>query len=447
VQSPSQYLGKAPLALAVILFLVVGGQLSEFFHDYRSLTQSSSARADIPNDFPGYYVAAQIARNPRDHRLYYLPGNPLQVLLGNAPKDTPWTTTARTDGFNSTLPFNCPPFAAWLLQPLSFFSWPVALLLWRIALLGMLLLSVYLALLIAGGDNLLLHFVLVATAALSFFPSKETLFQGQLDPLILLTWVAGVYLQKVNRPVWSALLFAIGTVVKVSPIAVVGIFLLRRQWKWLASYAAWCAILMGISISRLGWENHVIWAMQVMPVLSRGAPYFANKSIAGLLYEVYLRRVPLQLDFQIPGLLTRVASLLNLCIYGGTLIYFWWKNRVANAIVYELVVMALTALAMSPLVWRHYYVLALLPLIVLWLRPGNDRWEWLVLAVSTLAIGTVFVDYVIVAVRHPVLDILSGGVIPLATLALLFLLLRHYPAVRREVFVPTRVPVAAYKAV
>lgn len=408
---------------------MLGSQLVRLLHEYRTVTHTVAGWNDLPEDFPSYYVAAETARNPADHRLYYLPEKPFLLILGDVPKDTPWARTAQAHGFKSSLPFNCPPFAAWFLEPLSLFPWQVSLLLWRITIIGLVLLSIYFALLLTETESLLLPFVLIAAAAFSFFPFTESVFQGQIDAIVLFTWVAGAYLQKTNRPVWSALLFALGTMVKVSPIIVVGVFLLRRQWKWLVSYAAWVGILVGFSIWRLGWENHVLWAVHVLPVLSHGAPYFANKSIAALIYETYLGRVPLDPDFQIPAFLFRVVSILNFCIYGGTLFYFWRKNRRDTAITYELIVMALLALLISPLTWRHYYLLALLPLVFLWIRVRGNA---LVLAAATLAIGMVFPDYLIVLVRNPVVDILMSTLVPLATLSLLFMLLVGYAAPERS---------------
>ena len=97
--------------------------------------------------------------------------------------------------------------------------------------------------------------------------------------------------------------------------------------KWLFSFAGWCLLLLAVSIWRLGWENHVLWAIRVFPALSQGVPYFANKSLSALIYELYLGRVPLELDFSIPVVLSRLVSLLNLGIFCGTLYYFWRRNR------------------------------------------------------------------------------------------------------------------------
>src|SRR4029077_16457230 len=80
-----------------------------------------------------------------------------------------------------------------------------------VALSAMMLASIYLTLPLAGTDHLFLRLVLSATAVFSFFPFTETLFQGQIDPIIVLLCVAGIYLFRAEHPVWSALCFAVGT--------------------------------------------------------------------------------------------------------------------------------------------------------------------------------------------------------------------------------------------
>lgn len=429
VSSPGRR--KTYLGLLVVLVILLSGQGQRFLHDYHTVVHTASDLADVPGDFRVYYVAANVAGQHGDRQLYYPFDKTFSTLLGTVPKGTAWNRIAKADGFEKgTMAFVYSPFGALLLEPLSYMRWPLALLFWRIIMSAMMLGSIYLALLLTETTQPLVPFVILVAAVFSFFPFTETMYQGQIDPIILLCWVGGVYLIKKDRPVWSALLFAIGTLIKVSPVIVVGLFLLRRQWKWLASYMAWCVSLLGISIWRLGWENHWIWATKIFPALSQGLPHYANKSLLSLIYEVYLWRVPMDIDLAPPHLLGQIFSILNVLLYGGTLFYFWRRTRGTSAITYELTVLALLALVISPVAWRHHFLLALLPLIFLWFRSRDDWRDSLVLAVSTLAMGTVLVDYVIVAVRVPFVDLLLAALLP-GTNILLFIvaLANHEPRI------------------
>ena len=66
-----------------------------------------------------------------------------------------------------------------------------------------------------------------------FFPFRNTLVCGQVNVSILFVWTLGVYLLKRQRPMASALCFALGTVLKISPVVAVPFLALRRQWRWL----------------------------------------------------------------------------------------------------------------------------------------------------------------------------------------------------------------------
>jgi hypothetical protein len=214
--------------------------------------------------------------------------------------------------------------------------------------------------------------------------------------------------------------------VKVSPVVVVGLFLLRRQWRWLLSYAVWMGVLIGISVWRLGWENHALFFRSVLPELSRGVAYYANKAPAALIFELYLHRVPVISQYDVPTWLTALVKAGNFLIYCAVLLFFWKKNERPLAMVYELVTLALVTILISPVSWRHHYLLTLIPIIYLWARVG-ERWrDILVLAAATLAIGTVFPDYVIVASLNPVLDLVLSSLIPLTSFLLLLVLCRNY---------------------
>ncbi len=428
VYPPAQN-ARLAACLVVVLLLVLSGQLRRLLQEYRYTTDRSSATSVVPNDFPVYYTVAIVAGQAGDHRLYY-PSGRQGMLLGSVSPDTPWGQTARAAGFDSTLHFIYPPFTALLLRPLSLARWQASLLAWRIALSGLMLVSIYLTLLLGGKDDLMLKFVLSTAAVFSFFPFTEAIFQGQIDPIIVFLWVAGVYLVRAQRPVWSALCFALGTMVKVSPVVVVGLFLLRRQWKWLISYLAWMALLTGIAVWRLGWENHALWFTQVLPELSNGIAYYANKSPAALIFELYLHRVPVLSPHDVPSWLSLIVKGVNFLVYCAVLLYFWKKNRRPTAMVYELVTCALVTILISPVSWRHHYLLALIPVVYMWVGLAERWWDIIVLAVATLVMGAVFPDYLVVTSSSPGLNLVLSNLIPVASFLLLLVLCKNYELIK-----------------
>jgi hypothetical protein len=90
--------------------------------------------------------------------------------------------------------------------------------------------------------------------------------------------------------------------------------------------------------------------------------------------------------------------------------------------VHELITLALVTLLVSPVSWRHHYVLALMPLLYMWNIAAEKRLDIVVLTIATLAVGTVLPDYVLATIQNPVLDIALAGIVPISSLLLLWAL-------------------------
>ena len=141
-----------------------------------------------------------------------------------------------------------------------------------------------------------------------------------MDALVLLLWVLGVYFVKTRTSIASAFCFALATMIKISPALAVGVFLLRRQWRWLIAYSLWMGAFLATGVWQLGWNNHVFWFSRVLPMLSGGVPYFASKSLPSFIADLYLHQVPLEMQ-NLPALPLGIALLskvLSLAIYLGT---------------------------------------------------------------------------------------------------------------------------------
>lgn len=416
-------------ACSTVLLLLLSPVAQRQLQDFRGLRASDI----VGEDFSIYYVAAKVARQPSDRLLYYPAddGRKLSVrnLLDAVPSDTPWGKVARSAGFRDTGRFMAPPFTALLLEPLTLMRPAMALLLWRLASILMLVAATYFTCaLVDGYRQRAVLFVVSVAAMLSFFPFLETLYQGQVDALVLLLWVLGVYLVKAKSPIRSALCFALATLIKASPILAIGFFLLRRQWRWLTAYALWMGAFVGAGIWQLGWQNHLFWFTRVTPVLAGGVPYFASKSLPSFILETYLHQVPLATSSlpYIPAGLYELNKAVSFMLYAGALFYFWKRDRSARHLTYELAVLPLIILLSSPESFRHHYLLAAFPILYLWgkSREWDGRWavfHWAALGLTTLIIGTIFLDYPIVYVRHAWLDVSLSAFVPGATILLIYI--------------------------
>jgi Glycosyltransferase family 87 len=417
------------LSCSTALLILWSATVQRQFQSFRG-TQDQTAI--VGEDFAIYYTAGKVARQVGDRQLYYPNRREGELsarnLLDSIAPETRWGQTAQSSGFHTTGRFMAPPFTAILMEPLTLMSPQKALLIWRQASTLMLIAALYFILRLSGiAESWPIALVASAGWALALFPFTEMIYQGQVDALMLLLWTLGAYLAQKQQPVWSALSFALATMIKVNPALVCGVFLIRRQWRWLAAYLFWLAVLLGIGTSQLGWQNHLLWARTVAPIISCGVPYFASKSLPTLITNIYLHTVPLEtanLPY-LPKALCFFNKGLSLALYCGTLFYFWKKNKSASNLVYELAVMGLVILLISPEAFRHHFVVAILPVLYLWMRSrfGTGRTatlHWAVLAFFTLSIGTVFPDYLITRFRNPLLDLSLSAIVPAATMLLVY---------------------------
>ncbi len=391
----------------------------------------ATSNSKPPDDFPVYYIAAKIAATGTRQPLYYPSGTRYslrEILEPGREPGTLWDQTARAAGLGPTLHFLTPPFTALIMEPLSRFPWQRAYLVWTWLSDLMLIASIYFALRLARAKPFWPWFAVCGAAGFAFFPFIQGLWLGQIDGLILITWTLGAYLWSRHRPVASAFCFAVGTMVKVTPVLAVGLFVIRRQWRWLAAYCAWMAVLLGVSIWQLGLQNHLDWLRTVYPALSCGAPYFENRSISSFLLALFNGGVFVHgIPQSVPALLCLIGKVTSAAVYLGALYLLWKKNRKSDGLAFELLTIAVISLAVSPISWRHYFVLALLPLVYLWVVALGEKgsgFEVKLLALITLWFGVKAPEYMLLKVRF--LSLLEPAGWVAVTLLFFWLCLRMY---------------------
>jgi hypothetical protein len=252
---------------------------------------------------------------------------------------------------------------------------------------------------------------------------------GQINALVLFLWVLGVYLLSRRQPITSALCFALGTVVKLTPAVAVPFLALRRQWRWLVAYAVWVIALTGISVWRLGWQNNLTWLTAVYPAISCGIGNSDNRSLAGLIDALYAPGCVVSSQCPVPGGLCLFYKVFGLAVILGVLFWCWKKSKKANNLIEELSLLPLVYLLVAPFIWGHHFLVAVFPLTYLWARSreANDT-EMVALSLSTLALGTTLPAYVaeVSPWARPLLTVLAIALWPAATSALIWVGMRMY---------------------
>jgi hypothetical protein len=199
----------------------------------------------------------------------------------------------------------------------------------------------------------------------------------------------------------------------------VPVLIFHRRWRWLAAYASWMAVLLGISVWQAGWASHLQFWHQVLPSISCGTPVSQNSSIVAYVQELFLGRVPdwLNTPSTLPPHACAVSRLvaLALCV----LIYIRLYLRHSDAdITRDLAIVPLLGIAISPISWWHHYTMVLLPLLYLWCKmpdKGNRTLLALFLAVATNVFGLS-----LVLTQSHVAQLILASIVPCLTITLVY---------------------------
>jgi len=409
----------------------------------RSAERAFATENDIiPVDFPVFYLGGKVALRRGAPPLYYPPADRSQgyKLLYQDPHDpTPWAQMFRDNGFPQILRFTNPPFSAVLMAPLAMMPWQWAYLTWEIITIVLTLAAIFLTLRLLPSARDGETFALMFAAVCFFFPFRNTLVCGQLNVSILFLWTLGVYLLNRQKPMASGVCFALGTVLKISPLVAVPLLALRRQWRWLAAYVMGVVAFTGISIWRLGWQTHLTWLTAVYPSISSGVGNIVNRSFAGLVDALcgpkYFASLSTAIQWPVPHGLALFEKACSLAVGLGFIFWCWRIRKDAKGLTQELILLPMVYLLAAPFSWPHHFLLAVLPLTYLWAR-GREATssELIALCLGTLALGTELPMYLaaFTPVGGPYFIILAIALWPIATGAIIWLGMRMY--LRSQVF-------------
>ena len=394
-------------------------------------------------DFLVYYTAGLVARQD-DNRLYSYretadPNNPEKTIVVNpqldiANPDSPYARVAKDVTKASLNQYLYPPFFALLVSPLTHLPFQIAVPVWYFLTYLFIGLSIFLTVKMFYKNSLtaILAAGLIMFLAEFTFPLQDLLWVGNVGAIVLFFCAAAIYLQKNNRPTLSALFIALAVFVKLTPLIIVPLMIMRRQWKWLAAFAGWSVLLLAINLWHLGWQNHREFVTKIMPAMSNGIAEHNNRSLLSVFQFIELRKVPNIIDIENGTVaLTTYSNILFKMFVGlillGVLYYSWRVNKTSSKLIAEMYSLLLLSLIVSPVSWRHGYVLTIVPLIFIWLHPLTQKWsvvELLLLTAATVSVFSVLPDYAMAVSNAFLFQILMVLVMPTGVLISIFLLLK-----------------------
>jgi alpha-1,2-mannosyltransferase len=382
-------------------------------------------------DFYVYEEAAILLHNGNARNLYQGADTGVDPQMRLAAPDTPLVKAAALCGLSTTSFYLYPPLLADLFYPFGYLVPSTAARLWLCLNIAALCVTLYLMLQLLS----IRMFSLGSLAlALALFGMDSTLFSlegGQITIMLLLLWTCGIYLQSRGRNTASAICFALAAGIKLTPVLVVLPLLLWKDWRWLRSFVIALAALIAFMFLVNSPAVLIDYVLHVMPAVGIGVPSFENKSIVATIEFTYMLMHGAGMNawrLAVPVRLAAIAKLIAaLPVLATMLLIYRAGSRVSTAYrIQTIALIALLSACISPVSWRHAYILAFPALALLWnkaFRQGISNARLALLAVCTFEIWTFRLDYMVFGFSsaHPVLAGIATIFAPLSGIILVLI--------------------------
>ncbi len=248
------------------------------------------------------------------------------------------------------LPFTYPPLAAIVFAPLAMIpKWAADATMFSLTLaaVGLTLWLVLARLRPATDRGTRLTLVVAGVAAAQFLePVRETLDFGQVNALLMAAVAVDTL---VRHPRWPrGLLIGIAVSIKLTPAGFLLFFLLRRDWRGLATAAASTAGSVAVAWVVMPEDSYQYWFRTLAETGRIGTPSYAgNQSLKGLAYRLGL------------GESAGTAVWIVLSLVAVALAAMWMRRLLADdRVCAAVVVNAAAVLLVSPVSWTHHWVWA-----------------------------------------------------------------------------------------
>jgi hypothetical protein len=222
--------------------------------------------------------------------------------------------------------------------------------------------------------------------ALACGPLNAQIYQGQLNLVLLALLVGSWAADRSRRPVLAGMLLAGATVIKLFPGFLLLYFILQRRWRVLLACLGSMAALTVMTMSVFGMHAYRDYLSAGLTTPWEWRSAWGNLSLLGFWNKLFdpAPRVgarvgiggvaPIVRSAWLAGLGTVVSDLTLVSVLGWTVLKA--ESRSQRDIAFALCVPVV--LLLSPILWSHYLVLLLLPIVLLWRtlpRSGVARWD------------------------------------------------------------------------
>lgn len=279
-----------------------------------------------------------------------------------------------------------PPFYAFLLIPLTFFSYNIAAVIYQIIQLFLLIISFYLFFLISKQifpslSKRKIHFIILISL-ISLLPLQiQNISNGNVGFLLIFFVTLSLFLfLKSNQnnllyDLFNGIITGIASIIKIIPAFLMGYYFIKKKYIIIIGFII--GLLLGIFLPSLylGWENNFNFFKNWYELIilnyqkySTIRPYANNQTISGALSKLFvpysdlkqsIYGLPFSLFLNNLVMVSKIIRFLNIFLIINlgiiTLISFFKKSNSPIFFLYYFYCLFLTALLTSGISWYHTY--------------------------------------------------------------------------------------------
>jgi hypothetical protein len=319
-------------------------------------------------DLTASYISCRLVESGQASHLY---GH--DPVSFNSIPDPEWERIARASKVPATTvlaPFVQTPLWPYILQPLcGRTTFPVFNLIFRILL----------ALCLAGLIWITGYFwapnffkplwVLAFVAAwLRADPLRDAVGLTQTHIIFLLGTFMAILWARLGRPLWAGVVLAVAAAVKITPGAILLYWFATRQRRAAASFILCSAAILGLTVIVAGRATSAAYVHSMSRVSNTLLLSWNNQSLAAWwMGHFYLRDQVLSFrSFKLPpALKITCLGLVILSTVTGGVCDAQLRKLGSGAPPYGAVFALLGATVFTPIAWSHYYLILVVPLILL----------------------------------------------------------------------------------
>ncbi len=312
--------------------------------------------------YTGWLTYVTMADRPLDFYVYYMAAE--TIARGDSPytiSDTAWDALASDLGItNYTRPYRYPPYTAVLLTLFRPLGPRGTMVIWVIANAAAMIGGAWLLGQTLGNGRWL---PLSLAALLLFVPPLATLLAGQVNGLLFFCLALALWGMTRQREGWLGVSLALGTALKVIPLALVLYLFWRRRWRAGLTAASVLLILTLGCLPALGWESLADYGRKAIFLSRPDSVYTSppNQTITAVLGRTFPAMPPLALAG---------GRWLGLLLVILTAALCWPVGDATRWMPLEFGLIVAALQLIPPFTWYHQLVLLLIPLLIV----GNRLW-------------------------------------------------------------------------